>query len=150
MKRTRPGPPGRLAPEFLPRGARPRVPPRPPGPRPGLADLGGVTSDGAVRTLLRRGLIEPIGRRETVGHPVEYATTFLFLEYFGLKGLDELPPLDAFAPAAPEAKEAPAVPDVAIADNPAPVSKDQPLSFVNFFSIEARRSRSPLVWVYPL
>ena len=61
----------------------------------------GVNSEAVLRTLLSRGLVEPVGRRETVGHPIEYGTTFLFLEYFGLSGLDELPPIEALVAGVP-------------------------------------------------
>jgi segregation and condensation protein B len=64
---------------------------RQPITRPEIDDLRGVCSDGPVRTVLTRGLVMPVGRRETVGHPVEYGTTFAFLEYFGLASLDDLP-----------------------------------------------------------
>lgn len=53
----------------------------------------GVNSDRVVQTLLARGLIEECGRRDTLGRPTEYGTTFGFLEYFGLRSLEELPPL---------------------------------------------------------
>lgn len=66
---------------------------RQPVTRPEIEDLRGVNSDGVLRTLLMRGLVAPVGRRETVGHPVEYGTTFQFLEYFGLQSLGDLPPL---------------------------------------------------------
>ena len=44
----------------------------------------GVNSDGVLGTLLSRGLIAETGRLETVGHPIQYATTFQFLQQFGL------------------------------------------------------------------
>jgi segregation and condensation protein B len=53
----------------------------------------GVNSDRAVQTLLARGLIEERGHRESPGRPIEYVTTFGFLEYFGLGSIDDLPPL---------------------------------------------------------
>ncbi len=71
---------------------------RQPVTRPEVDDLRGVNSDGVMRTLLSRGMIEPVGQRETVGHPIEYGTTFRFLEYFGIGSLDELPPLGALEP----------------------------------------------------
>ncbi len=52
----------------------------------------GVNSDGVLRTLLNKGLIEEVGRLETVGRPILYGTTMAFLQYFGLKDLSELPP----------------------------------------------------------
>ena len=53
----------------------------------------GVDSSGVVQTLLARELIEAIGRRSSVGQPVEYAVTAGFLRHFGLASLAELPPL---------------------------------------------------------
>jgi segregation and condensation protein B len=70
---------------------------RQPVTRPEIDALRGVNSEAALRTLMGRGLVEPVGRRTTVGHPIEYATTFLFLEYFGLTGLEDLPPVEALA-----------------------------------------------------
>jgi segregation and condensation protein B len=79
---------------------------RQPVTRPEIDVLRGVDSDAVMRTLLARGLVEVVGRRETVGHPVEYGTTFLFLEYFGLTGLGDLPPIELVdASALPEAIE---------------------------------------------
>lgn len=54
----------------------------------------GVNSDSVLRTLLSKGLIEEVGRLETVGRPILYGTTLAFLQYFGLKDLSELPPLE--------------------------------------------------------
>lgn len=51
----------------------------------------GVSVDGVVQTLLERGLIEQRGRAEVVGRPMTYGTTPYFLEYFGLKSLEDLP-----------------------------------------------------------
>jgi segregation and condensation protein B len=44
--------------------------------------------------LLERGLIEQTGRAEVPGRPITYGTTALFLEYFGLRGLEDLPAAD--------------------------------------------------------
>jgi segregation and condensation protein B len=54
----------------------------------------GVNCDGVLSTLLTKGLIEEAGRLDTVGHPFLYTTTFDFLRHFGLKSLDDLPPLE--------------------------------------------------------
>ena len=62
--------------------------------RPQIEAIRGVSSDGVLRTLLSKGLIEEVGRLETVGHPVLFGTTFEFLQYFGLSSLSELPPLE--------------------------------------------------------
>jgi segregation and condensation protein B len=69
---------------------------RQPVTRPEIDELRGVNSEGVLRTVIARGLVEPVGRRLTVGHPIEYGTTFQFLEYFGLGSLDELPPIELF------------------------------------------------------
>ncbi len=53
----------------------------------------GVNCDGVLRSLLNKGLIEEIGRLDTVGRPILYGTTMAFLQYFGLRDLSELPPL---------------------------------------------------------
>lgn len=68
---------------------------RQPVTRPEIEAIRGVNSDRAVHTLVARGLIEERGRRETLGRPTEYGTTFAFLEYFGLGSLDDLPDLPA-------------------------------------------------------
>ena len=68
---------------------------RQPVTRPEIDALRGVNSEATLRTLLARELVEPAGERATVGHPVEYRTTFQFLEYFGLGSLEELPSLEA-------------------------------------------------------
>jgi segregation and condensation protein B len=53
----------------------------------------GVNSDSAVATLLARGLVTEVGRRETVGRPALLAVTPECLQYLGLRSLSELPPL---------------------------------------------------------
>lgn len=67
---------------------------RQPITRAEIEQVRGVAVDGVVATLLERGLIENAGRAEVVGRPMTYATTNLFLEYFGLRNLDELPSAD--------------------------------------------------------
>lgn len=54
----------------------------------------GVDSGGVVRALLTRELIAEAGRLETVGRPILYAVTDLFMRQFGLTDLAELPPID--------------------------------------------------------
>jgi len=67
---------------------------RQPITRPEIEAIRGVGSDSVLRTLLSVGLIEGVGRAPTVGRPILYGTTFEFLQHFGLRGLDELPPLE--------------------------------------------------------
>jgi segregation and condensation protein B len=59
----------------------------------------GVNSDSAVATLLGRGLVTEVGRRETVGRPTLLAITPECLQYLGLRSLSELPPLPDSVPA---------------------------------------------------
>lgn len=62
--------------------------------RPQVDSIRGVNSDSVLRTLLRHGLIEEVGRTEGPGRPILYSTTPDFLSHFGLSSLDELPTLD--------------------------------------------------------
>jgi segregation and condensation protein B len=54
----------------------------------------GVDSSGTLRALLARDLVAEAGRLETVGRPILYATTSLFLQQFGLTSLADLPPME--------------------------------------------------------
>jgi segregation and condensation protein B len=67
---------------------------RQPCTRAQIEAVRGVNCDSVLKNLLTKGLVEETGRLETVGHPIQYATTFAFLQHFGLKSLDDLPPLE--------------------------------------------------------
>ena len=54
----------------------------------------GVSVDGVLKMLIDRGLVEQAGRAEVLGRPMTFKTTELFLEYFGLKNLEDLPAAD--------------------------------------------------------
>lgn len=58
-----------------------------------VSGIRGVNSDGVLRALVDRGLIEESGREETPGRPLLYATTPQFLERLGLPSLASLPSL---------------------------------------------------------
>lgn len=62
--------------------------------RPQIDQIRGVNSDGSLRTLLSKGLIEEIGRMDTPGRPILYGSTPDFLQYFGLTSVVELPELE--------------------------------------------------------
>lgn len=51
----------------------------------------GVKCDYSVQSLTNKGLIEEVGRKDTVGHPILYGTTDTFLSHFGLTSLEDLP-----------------------------------------------------------
>jgi segregation and condensation protein B len=96
--------------------ARPRTPPLTPAQaetlaivaylqpvsRPEIARIRGVNAESAAATLLERGLIEESGRSQFGA--VLYRSTDLFMRLFGLRSLDELPPITAFDPS-PELEE---------------------------------------------
>jgi segregation and condensation protein B len=67
---------------------------RQPITRAEIEQIRGVNVDATMQTLMERGLVEAVGRAEVVGHPPTYGTTAVFLEYFGLRGLDDLPAAD--------------------------------------------------------
>ncbi len=58
------------------------------------AKRGGVDVSASLKVLLEKGLIEIIGRKEVPGRPLLYGTSRFFLEYFGLKSIKDLPPLE--------------------------------------------------------
>jgi segregation and condensation protein B len=62
--------------------------------RPQVDSVRGVNSDGVMRSLLSKGLIQEGGRAEGPGRPILYSTTPEFLQHFGLNSLNELPPLE--------------------------------------------------------
>lgn len=66
---------------------------RQPITRAQIESVRGVNSDGVMRTLLAKNLIAQVGRLEQAGRPLLFGTTFEFLQYFGIKGLNELPTL---------------------------------------------------------
>lgn len=67
---------------------------RQPVTRPGVDAIRGVNSDGVMRSLLSKGLVEEVGRADGPGRPILYGTTADFLQYFGLGSLGELPPFE--------------------------------------------------------
>lgn len=66
--------------------------------RPKIEAIRGVNCQGVLRSLIARGLIEAADRLESAGRPVVYATTFEFLQYFGLENLAGLPKLEDAEP----------------------------------------------------
>ncbi len=67
---------------------------RQPITRAEIEQVRGVNVDGVMQTLVERGLVEQVGRAEVVGRPMTYGTTVSFLEYFGLRRLEDLPAAD--------------------------------------------------------
>jgi len=61
--------------------------------RPEIDAIRGVSSDGVLKSLISKGLVQESGRAEKPGRPILYTTTPDFLAHFGLSSLQALPPL---------------------------------------------------------
>ena len=61
-----------------------------------IESLRNVNADGVISGLLDKDLIRIAGRKKAPGRPFVYGTTRQFLEYFGLKSLEELPKIENF------------------------------------------------------
>lgn len=55
----------------------------------------GISSQSTVDNLLNRGLIMENGRLDKIGKPIIYITTDLFLQYFDIENLDQLPEISS-------------------------------------------------------
>ena len=67
---------------------------RQPMTRGDIEEIRGVSvSTNIIRSLLERDWIRVLGHRDVPGRPAMFGTTKVFLDYFGLKKLDDLPPL---------------------------------------------------------
>ncbi|MBQ9690679.1 MAG: SMC-Scp complex subunit ScpB [Eggerthellaceae bacterium] len=69
-----------------------------------VAAIRGVSSDSSINSLMEKGLVRTAGKEDGPGQAQLYATTTKFLEHFGLKSVQDLPPLEDYAPDE-EAKE---------------------------------------------
>ncbi|MFC0267769.1 SMC-Scp complex subunit ScpB [Kushneria aurantia] len=69
---------------------------RQPVTRADIEEVRGVSVSASImRTLVERGWVRVIGHRDVPGRPAVYATTRSFLDDFGLRTLDALPPMSA-------------------------------------------------------
>jgi segregation and condensation protein B len=116
---------------------------RQPISRPEIEQLRGVGTESVLTHLLERRLLRVAGRKSTPGRPVLYGTTREFLEHFGLRDLEDLPP---FEPAAGPPGETGAE---AVLAEPGPAADEQ--ASVEAAATEERdvepeeeRGRSPL------
>jgi segregation and condensation protein B len=66
--------------------------------RPAIEDIRGVDSGSVLHTLLEKGLIKIMGRKDLPGRPIVYGTTKTFLELFSLNTLSDLPSLKEIQP----------------------------------------------------
>jgi segregation and condensation protein B len=93
---------------------------RQPISRAEIEEIRGVMVGSVLKSLHERGLIDVTGRGEGLGRPLLYGTTPVFLEYFALRHLEELPRADELAIALRVPNRAD---DVAIADRPDPAER---------------------------
>lgn len=70
-----------------------------------VGEIRGVNPDGALRSLIARGLVTEVGREDGPGQPVLFGTTAQFLERMGLSSLEGLPPVPPFLPDGPAPDE---------------------------------------------
>jgi segregation and condensation protein B len=91
---------------------------RQPITRAEVEQIRGVNVDGTMQTIMERGLVEHVGRAEVAGRPPTYGTTALFLEYFGLSGLDGLPAAEELRRIVIEKPPAPLTADPGLATTP--------------------------------
>ena len=66
---------------------------RQPVTRAEVEQIRGVKCDYSLQSLTSKGLIQEVGRKETVGRPILFGTTDEFLSRFGIENLEDLPPL---------------------------------------------------------
>ncbi len=67
---------------------------RQPATRAEIEAIRGVQCGEILRLLMERGLLRIVGRSEELGRPFLYGTTRKFLQVFGLRRLEQLPPVD--------------------------------------------------------
>ena len=58
-----------------------------------VEQIRGVKCDYSLQSLMLKGMICEAGRKDTIGRPILYATTDMFLSHFGIRNLEDLPPL---------------------------------------------------------
>ena len=88
-------PPAKLSPSALETLAV--VAYRQPVTRSELEAIRGVSAEAGLNKLLERELIAIVGRADQPGRPLQYGTTDDFLEFVGVKSLDELPASDVLS-----------------------------------------------------
>ncbi len=70
---------------------------RQPVTRGEIETIRGVSAEAGLNKLLERELIYVVGRADLPGRPIQYGTTDAFLEFVGVKSLDELPASDVLS-----------------------------------------------------
>lgn len=70
---------------------------RQPVTRGEIETIRGVSAEAGLNKLLERELVYIVGRADAPGRPIQYGTTDQFLEFVGIKSLDELPASDVLS-----------------------------------------------------
>lgn len=92
--------------------------------RPAIEEIRGVDSGWVVRTLLEKGLVKMMGRKDLPGRPMIYGTTRSFMELFGLNTLADLPTLKEVQP--PSAAEEIPMKEIMRIDGASPLPNEIP------------------------
>lgn len=71
---------------------------RQPATRAEIEQIRGVSAEAGLAKLMERELVYIVGRADLPGRPIQYGTTEAFLEFVGIKSLDELPASDVLSP----------------------------------------------------
>jgi len=71
---------------------------RQPVTRAEIEQIRGVSAEAGLAKLLERDMVYVVGRADQPGRPIQYGTTDAFLEFIGIKSLDELPSSDVLSP----------------------------------------------------
>lgn len=71
---------------------------RQPVTRGEIEQIRGVSAEAGLTKLMERELVYIVGRADLPGRPIQYGTTEAFLEFVGIKSLDELPASDVLSP----------------------------------------------------
>ena len=102
---------------------------RQPVTRSEIEAVRGVSADSALNKLMDRELVVVVGRAELPGRPLQYGTTDTFLDYCGLKSLDELPASDVLSPnQITEWIRSATTPEEAITDKDVGLAEEFPIS----------------------
>jgi len=64
--------------------------------KPDVEQIRGVNCDYSIQKLLEKELIAIIGKSEAIGKPILYGTSPIFMDYFGINSIDELPQIKDF------------------------------------------------------
>ncbi len=101
---------------------------RQPVTRSEIEAIRGVAADSALSKLMERELVQVVGRADLPGRPLQYGTTAAFLEFCGLRSLEELPASDVLSPnQITEWLRAATMPQEVITDSDLGLPEEEPL-----------------------